>query len=69
MSLLRTCIAGLAIALSACAPTLEQTDSTAAPTVAQAEVQPFVIAANPLAAQAGMDVLERGGRALGASQL
>ena len=67
MSLLRNCIAGLAIALSACAPTLEQTAGTPAPAVAEARVQPFVIAANPLAAQAGMDVLERGGSAADAA--
>jgi gamma-glutamyltranspeptidase/glutathione hydrolase len=67
MSLLRNCIAGLAIALSACAPTLEQTAGTPAPAVAEARVQPFVIAANPLAAQAGMDVLERGGNAADAA--
>ncbi|MCB2088710.1 MAG: gamma-glutamyltransferase [Sphingomonadaceae bacterium] len=50
-------------ALAACA-----TDSGPAPDIASAPsaqetVLPFVIAANPLAAQAGMEVLERGGSA------
>ncbi|KEO85785.1 gamma-glutamyltransferase [Erythrobacter sp. JL475] len=67
MSLLRFCTAGLAIALSACAPALETTASAPAPVAAKAEVQPFVIAANPLAAQAGMDVLKRGGSAADAA--
>ncbi|WP_252259460.1 gamma-glutamyltransferase [Erythrobacter aurantius] len=67
MSLLRYCTAGLAIALSACAPVLETTASAPAPVAAKAEVQPFVIAANPLAAQAGMDVLKRGGSAADAA--
>ncbi|BDW80986.1 gamma-glutamyltransferase [Erythrobacter sp. Dej080120_24] len=67
MSLLRYCTAGLAIALSACAPALETTASAPAPVAAKAEVEPFVIAANPLAAQAGMDVLKRGGSAADAA--
>lgn len=67
MSLLRYCTAGLAVALSACAPVLETTASAPAPVAAKAEVQPFVIAANPLAAQAGMDVLKRGGSAADAA--
>ena len=67
MSLLRTCIAGLAIALSACAPMAETATSAPAPVAFESEAQPFVIAANPLAAQAGMEVLERGGSAADAA--
>ncbi|MCP5395738.1 MAG: gamma-glutamyltransferase [Sphingomonadaceae bacterium] len=56
-----------AFALVGCA-----TDSGSVPDIASAPpaqdtVQPFVIAANPLAAQAGMEVLERGGSATDAA--
>lgn len=67
MSFLRFCTAGLAIALSACAPALETTASAPAPLAVEATVEPFVIAANPIAAQAGMDVLQRGGSAADAA--
>lgn len=67
MSFLRICTAGLAIALSACAPMAETATSTPAPVAFESEAQPFVIAANPLAAQAGMDVLEQGGSAADAA--
>lgn len=52
----------LALLLCACV-------ATAAPSqpAAEGQVQPFVIAANPLAAEAGMDVLERGGSAVDAA--
>ncbi len=50
-----------AFTLVACTATQQSAPPIAgAPPVA---IQPFVIAANPLAAQAGMDVLERGGSA------
>lgn len=67
MSLVRFCTAGLALALCACAPTAQELASAPAPLSAEAEVQPFVIAANPLAAEAGMEVLERGGSAADAA--
>ena len=39
----------------------------ARPPVAQALAQPFVVAANPLAAEAGLAVLRRGGSAVDAA--
>jgi gamma-glutamyltranspeptidase/glutathione hydrolase len=59
--------AGLAAILSACAPMGETTTSVASAPVSGETVEPFVIAANPLAAQAGMDVLNRGGSAADAA--
>lgn len=67
MSLFRLCTAGLAVALSACAPMSNPVAISSPPETAEARVEPFVIAANPLAAQAGMDVLERGGSAADAA--
>lgn len=55
-------------ALAACAPLPEMTAAAPAATPAAKErAQPFVIAANPLAAKAGMEVLERGGNAADAA--
>lgn len=54
-----------AFALASCA-TAERPAAPVASAVSGA-VQPFVIAANPLAARAGMDVLERGGSAADAA--
>lgn len=65
MSFARLMTIALAGSLAACIPSPE-----AAPAPAQAaaeRVQPFVIAANPLAAKAGMEVLERGGSAADAA--
>ena len=55
-----------AVGLSACAtPTASQPQTSAPVAVAQQEA--FVIAANPLAAQAGLEVLRRGGSAVDAA--
>jgi len=63
MRLLRTFIAAVAcFSLSACAAAQAP---QAAPVAATTE--PFVIAANPLAAQAGLNVLKRGGSAVDAA--
>lgn len=68
MMLSRFWIAALCGALAACAPSADLPSAAPAPPVAaRAVAQPFVIAANPLAAQAGMDVLERGGNAADAA--
>ena len=64
-----------ACVVAACAPVTTDTGFPPIPTERvgevvlddEAEVAPFVIAANPLAAQAGMDVLERGGNAADAA--
>jgi gamma-glutamyltranspeptidase/glutathione hydrolase len=62
MRLLRSLVCVLALfAFASCAPTPAQSAS-AAPADA-----PFVIAANPLAAQAGLNVLKRGGSAVDAA--
>src|SRR5438045_4188714 len=63
MSLFRKLLCGLAIALTSCMA------APAAPPVAQRATanEPFVIAANPLAAQAGLNVLKRGGSAVDAA--
>src|SRR5881394_478120 len=63
MSLFRNLLCGLAIALTSCMA------APAAPPVAQRATanDPFVIAANPLAAQAGLNVLKRGGSAVDAA--
>ena len=63
MNIGSTIAACLALALSACA-----TVPASAPTPQlSSTTEPFVIAANPLAARAGMDVLERGGGAADAA--
>ncbi|MWV26392.1 gamma-glutamyltransferase [Aurantiacibacter rhizosphaerae] len=69
MSLSRICAAAAALALASCTtPTAETAVETSAEVAAeQNEVAPFVVAANPLAARAGMDVLERGGNAADAA--
>lgn len=67
MTLLRLCTAAVAVALASCAPAADPVATAASAPVADSKVQPFVIAANPLAAQAGMDVLERGGSAADAA--
>ena len=65
MNIGRTIAACLALALSACSTV----PASAPKTRLQLSngVEPFVIAANPLAARAGMDVLERGGGAADAA--
>ena len=60
-------VAGMAAVLAACVPTSDQAPSVAASDAGAARVEPFVIAANPLAAQAGLEVLERGGSAADAA--
>src|SRR3954465_15765841 len=62
MPLLRQllCLVGL-VSFASCAPTPARAAS-AAPTDS-----PFVIAANPLAAQAGLNILKRGGSAVDAA--
>jgi len=60
MSLFRNLLCALAIALTSCMA------APAAPPTASAN-EPFVIAANPLAAQAGLNVLEHGGSAVDAA--
>src|SRR3982750_3891862 len=60
---LRKLIAALVLAaLPACAATSAQQSTSSA-----SASQPFVIAANPLAAQAGLNVLKRGGSAVDAA--
>ena len=63
MRLIPRLIAALAAAgLSACAtPTASQPQTS--PPIAVAQQEAFVIAANPLAAQAGLEVLRRKGSA------
>ena len=61
MSLTRFCSAALALVLAACTPLSTPVDTSPVTPAQHAGVEPFVIAANPLAARAGMDVLERGG--------
>ena len=63
MASFRLSIACLALFAASC--TASQPPQSAVP--AAEAVQPFVIAANPLAAKAGMDVLERGGNAIDAA--
>src|SRR5215204_1493933 len=63
MSILSRLLLLVSLSLSACAPTIHATP----PPPAVRAAQPFVIAANPLAARAGMEVLERGGSAVDAA--
>lgn len=65
MASFRLSIACIALFVASC--TNPQSPQSAPPAPESAKVQPFVIAANPLAAQAGMDVLERGGNAIDAA--
>jgi len=67
MSFPRLMILALTGALAACIPSPETASAPAAPQAAVERVQPFVIAANPLAAKAGMEILERGGSAADAA--
>lgn len=60
MSILFRLLLLVSLSLSACAPTVTTTP-------AQPRVQAFVIAANPLAAEAGREVLARGGSAVDAA--
>ena len=63
MPVVRTLFAALAaVALSSCA-----TAPTAQAVPPPAQTEPFVIAANPLAAEAGLNVLKRGGSAVDAA--
>lgn len=63
MTIHRTLAALLALTLAACSTVY----SAPEPVGQRVSAQPFVIAANPLAAQAGMDVLDRGGSAVDAA--
>ena len=62
MRILKPFLALLALSASACATT-----PPSAPPVTAADTRAFVIAANPLAARAGVEVLERGGSAADAA--
>ena len=62
MRILKPFLALLALSASACATT-----PPSAPPVTAADQRAFVIAANPLAARAGVEVLERGGSAADAA--
>jgi gamma-glutamyltranspeptidase/glutathione hydrolase len=62
----RLCATALAGSLVACAPIPEMAAAPPPPATASAAA-PFVIAANPIAARAGMEVLERGGKAADAA--
>ncbi|MFM7349618.1 MAG: gamma-glutamyltransferase [Erythrobacter sp.] len=67
MSLSRVLTLALAGSLAACAPAPRTASAPSTPVSSAERVQPFVIAANPLAARAGMEVLERGGNAADAA--
>ena len=64
LSRLLACL--LAVAGSASCTTVAATSAPPAP-IAKAAAQPFVIAANPLAAEAGIAVIKRGGTAIDAA--
>mgnify|MGYP003576735960 FL=1 len=68
MRLIQKLVAVLALGcVTACAtPVQQQVDASAPAPVAQ-ETRAFVIAANPLAAEAGLNVLKRGGSAVDAA--
>jgi len=53
--------------IAACASVQAPSAASQTPIVTEGGEQPFVIAANPLAAEAGMEVLERGGSAIDAA--
>ncbi len=67
MSIFRLWTLALCGALAACAPAPETASAPVPPRETAQRVQSFVIAANPLAAKAGMEVLERGGNAADAA--
>lgn len=68
MTLTRLISLPFALLLAACATVAPADPATQEVASQKAEAaRPFVIAANPLAAQAGMDVLERGGSAVDAA--
>jgi len=67
MSFIRLCAAAAALVLASCAPAPATVETPGSAPVAHSPVAPFVIAANPLAAQAGMAVLENGGSAADAA--
>ncbi len=62
MRIVRMFAVAAALALGSCTNT-----PSPAPGIQQVATQPFVIAANPLAAQAGLEVLRRGGSAADAA--
>lgn len=70
ISLVLTGTAASLVLLAGCATTPEAATATAAPSSATAQAPargPFVAAANPLAVEAGMEVLARGGSAVDAA--
>ncbi|MCE2841814.1 MAG: gamma-glutamyltransferase family protein [Novosphingobium sp.] len=67
MASFRLSIACIALFVASCTNPQSPQSAPPAPAPENVRVQPFVIAANPLAAQAGMDVLERGGNAIDAA--
>lgn len=68
MRLFRTFLSALAsLSLASCATAVPPQAATAERPVETRTAQPFVIAANPLAAEAGLNVLQRGGSAVDAA--
>lgn len=68
MRLFRTFLIALAsLSLASCATAVPPQAATAERPVETRTAQPFVIAANPLAAEAGLNVLKRGGSAVDAA--
>ncbi|RIV86518.1 gamma-glutamyltransferase family protein [Aurantiacibacter zhengii] len=67
MSLIRLCAAAAALALASCTTVPGPAETAGTSFAEQSEVAPFVIAANPLAAEAGMALLENGGNAADAA--
>ena len=68
MRLFRSFLSALAaISLASCATAVPPQAATAERPVETRTAQPFVIAANPLAAEAGLNVLKRGGSAVDAA--